>query len=384
MTLDMAKLKVGDWVRCIQRDNSDARMLEVGKTYAVAQCFTHGLYVKDERDAQSNYLSATQFEQIHNEEEEEMANKDNIKVGDWIKLLERKPELVGLFYVGERYKVVRVHDDGVSIQQNDEKPAVRFSAFSRVQKVEDFTKGDEEVVTPGEIKIGDLVKLIETSVHIVGFFSVGETYRVIAVHGDGVISIQQPDGGAVTPVQLHQIKKVYPAPVPPVNKEEDVTMGFKVGDFAKVLEIEQTSKFKVGETYIVDDVDEDKELIGLRTRDNLFSRWFDTSKVKKQVIVTMDAEEEEEEEEGEEMVHHPKHYERNDGSMETIQYMETIFGTRALITYCIINSFKYRDRAPFKGKPVEDNEKCAWYLKKAEELASKLGTDAEGFPLDAL
>lgn len=234
MVLDMAKLKVGDWVRCTQRDNSDARMLEVGKTYNVAKCYTYGLYVRDERGAESNYLSATQFEQIHNEEEEEMANKDNIKVGD----------------------------------------------------------------------------------------------------------------------------------------------------FAKVLKIEETSNFKVGETYIVSDVDEDREIVCLRTNDNRCFRWFDTGKVKKQVIAILDADAEEEE--GEEMVHHPKHYERNDGSMETIQYMETIFGTRALITYCIINSFKYRDRAPFKGKPVEDNEKCGWYLKKAEELASKLGTDAEEFPLDAL
>lgn len=398
MALDMENLKKGDWVRCLYRNPSDREMLVVGRTYSVFLSHTAGLYVANERGGTSNYVKSEQFEQIYDAEENEMDNTENIKVGDWVKLLERNSMLLGLFCVGERYKVVRVHSDGISIQQNDEKLVIQFTS---VEKVEDFTKGDEEVVVSSEIKVDDLVKLTQTSVHIPGFFSVGETYKVIAVHSDG-ISIQQPDGGAVAVVKLYQIKKVYPAPVPPVPdskharvepqeppsfyptkpntevKEEEVTMAIKVGDFAKVLQIEETSNFKVGETYIVDDVDEARELVCLRTNDSRCFRWFDTGKVKKQVLISLDEDDEEE------MVNHPKHYERNDGSMETIKYMEKVFGTRALITYCVINSFKYRDRAPFKGKTVEDNEKCAWYLEKAEELTGKLGTNLEEFPLGAI
>lgn len=75
------------------------------------------------------------------------------------------------------------------------------------------------------------------------------------------------------------------------------------------------------------------------------------------------------------MVNSPRHYTR--GSMETIDYMEFLFGTEALATYCMINSFKYRDRAPYKGKNEEDLKKCEWYVNKYNELENKLGTPEE-------
>lgn len=75
------------------------------------------------------------------------------------------------------------------------------------------------------------------------------------------------------------------------------------------------------------------------------------------------------------MVNSPSHYRK--GSIETIDYMEFLFGTKAVATYCLINSFKYRDRAPHKGKYEEDLQKCEWYVNKHNELIKKFGTKEE-------
>lgn len=77
------------------------------------------------------------------------------------------------------------------------------------------------------------------------------------------------------------------------------------------------------------------------------------------------------------MVNHPPHYKQ--GAIETIEYMELIFGTRALYIYCMVNSFKYNSRAPYKNKNQEDIEKSQWYIDKADELKSKLDTPEEVF-----
>lgn len=74
------------------------------------------------------------------------------------------------------------------------------------------------------------------------------------------------------------------------------------------------------------------------------------------------------------MVNHPTHYNR-EGAMETIDEMELIFGTEALMHYCLLNAWKYRARALFKNKE-EDLKKSDWYLKKYKSCKEKLyGTE---------
>lgn len=76
-----------------------------------------------------------------------------------------------------------------------------------------------------------------------------------------------------------------------------------------------------------------------------------------------------EKEEGYDSVAHPKHYMQ--GKFETIEEMEIIFGPEWLYHYCCCNAWKYRARAPYKGNPIEDNEKADWYLAKAQELKKR-------------
>lgn len=73
-----------------------------------------------------------------------------------------------------------------------------------------------------------------------------------------------------------------------------------------------------------------------------------------------------------EMVNHPKHY--NEYDIEVIEMMERIWGVEATILFCQMNAFKYRQRMGLKpGQPIEqDLDKEKWYLKKANELKSKL------------
>lgn len=65
-------------------------------------------------------------------------------------------------------------------------------------------------------------------------------------------------------------------------------------------------------------------------------------------------------------VNHPSHYEAH--AMESIDEMVIVFGKQAVIDFCKCNAWKYRYRAPYKGKQEEDNEKADWYIKKAKEL----------------
>lgn len=70
-------------------------------------------------------------------------------------------------------------------------------------------------------------------------------------------------------------------------------------------------------------------------------------------------------------VNHPSHYNMN--YFECIDEMVLLFGVDAVIAFCRCNAWKYRERAPYKGKTFEDNEKADWYLMKAEELLKKKG-----------
>lgn len=68
----------------------------------------------------------------------------------------------------------------------------------------------------------------------------------------------------------------------------------------------------------------------------------------------------------EDVVNHPKHYNR-EGGMECIDEMLLIFGKSAVMAYCLLNAWKYRYRASSKNGE-EDLHKSDWYIKKYKEL----------------
>lgn len=71
---------------------------------------------------------------------------------------------------------------------------------------------------------------------------------------------------------------------------------------------------------------------------------------------------------GQDMVNEPPHYKQH--AMECFDEMVQVFGVDAAIAYCKCAAWKYRYRAPYKGKFEEDNAKADWYLKKLSELSN--------------
>lgn len=67
----------------------------------------------------------------------------------------------------------------------------------------------------------------------------------------------------------------------------------------------------------------------------------------------------------------PPHYKR--GGKEVWEMMIDIWGVDAFITFCEINSFKYKMRLGEKpDQPIErDLEKAKWYEDKAMELKKR-------------
>ena len=68
------------------------------------------------------------------------------------------------------------------------------------------------------------------------------------------------------------------------------------------------------------------------------------------------------------MVNEPPHYRQH--AMECFDEMVEVFGVEAAKSYCKCAAWKYRYRAPYKGKFKEDNAKADWYLKKLSELST--------------
>lgn len=66
------------------------------------------------------------------------------------------------------------------------------------------------------------------------------------------------------------------------------------------------------------------------------------------------------------VVNSPAHY--TNRPMECIDEMRLVFGDEATITFCIMNSWKYRHRAPYKGNPELDQQKSDQYLAMAEAI----------------
>lgn len=75
------------------------------------------------------------------------------------------------------------------------------------------------------------------------------------------------------------------------------------------------------------------------------------------------------------IVKEPEHYKH--GQFEVIDEMIIMFGWEATVMFCKINAWKYRARAPYKGKMEEDLRKADRYLEYARdiELANNGGTD---------
>ena len=69
------------------------------------------------------------------------------------------------------------------------------------------------------------------------------------------------------------------------------------------------------------------------------------------------------------IVNKPKHYNR-EGGFESIDEMEMVFGTEAVMHFCLLNVWKYRYRAADKNGE-EDLRKSDWYMKKYCELKNK-------------
>lgn len=70
-----------------------------------------------------------------------------------------------------------------------------------------------------------------------------------------------------------------------------------------------------------------------------------------------------------ETVNHPSHYNR-ENAIECIEEMELVFGIDAVMTFCLLNAWKYRYRAADKNGS-NDLEKSDWYINKYKELKEK-------------
>lgn len=69
----------------------------------------------------------------------------------------------------------------------------------------------------------------------------------------------------------------------------------------------------------------------------------------------------------EDVVNEPSHYKH--GRYEVIDEMLIVFGPQKTYDFCVLNAWKYRARAPFKGNAKQDMEKADRYLEMAKEIA---------------
>ena len=67
------------------------------------------------------------------------------------------------------------------------------------------------------------------------------------------------------------------------------------------------------------------------------------------------------------VVKEPGHYKQ--GTFEVIDEMLIVFGPQKTFDFCIMNAWKYRARAPYKGKMEQDMNKSHRYLEMAKQIA---------------
>lgn len=72
------------------------------------------------------------------------------------------------------------------------------------------------------------------------------------------------------------------------------------------------------------------------------------------------------EEKSDKNVDHPQHY--GHGQFETIEEMRIMFGDEAVRSFCVLNAYKYKARAQYKGNAEEDLKKADWYLNYAKNM----------------
>lgn len=75
------------------------------------------------------------------------------------------------------------------------------------------------------------------------------------------------------------------------------------------------------------------------------------------------------EEEKDDPVSHPSHY--TQGKVECIDAMEQIFGRDAVISFAMLNCYKYLWRRKDKDNEEQDIQKAIWYFDKAKELINR-------------
>ncbi len=75
----------------------------------------------------------------------------------------------------------------------------------------------------------------------------------------------------------------------------------------------------------------------------------------------------------------PEHYRH--GVFEVIDEMIIVFGVEATLTFCKLNAWKYRARAPFKGTFEQDMDKANRYLEMAYDISQirQEYPEAEGY-----
>lgn len=72
------------------------------------------------------------------------------------------------------------------------------------------------------------------------------------------------------------------------------------------------------------------------------------------------------------VVREPAHYKQ--GRYEVIDEMLIVFGPQKTYDFCILNAWKYRARAAFKGAAEQDMDKANRYLEMAKEIVDKYST----------
>lgn len=90
-------------------------------------------------------------------------------------------------------------------------------------------------------------------------------------------------------------------------------------------------------------------------------------------------------EEKPDVVNKPNHYRQ--GTFEVIDEMIMAFGPQRTYDFCILNAWKYRSRAPYKGTPVQDMEKADRYMQMAYQIAESngmIGGCCHGYPIGNL
>lgn len=118
--------------------------------------------------------------------------------------------------------------------------------------------------------------------------------------------------------------------------------------------------------FYIEDSDTDVDGFDTKEIDDLIKKL--TNKIKNNVYKLP--------EESNESVDHPSHY--NHGGRETIDIIKDRLNDSDWNAYqggLLFNVYKYIDRAPYKGKRVEDLKKAAWYLEKLIDEVGNSGSD---------